>query len=57
MFRIVVKGNLTRTMAKDLMESFTAALEFLDAVDFSSLHGVTTKKMRHKDQRIVTNHC
>jgi glutamate decarboxylase len=57
MFRIVVKGNLTRTMAKDLMESFTAALEFLDAVDFSSLHGVTTKKMRHKDQRVVTNHC
>ena len=33
------------------------ALEFLDAVDFSSLHGVTTKNMRHKDQKIVTNHC
>jgi len=57
MFRIVVKGNLTRDMAVDLLESFNAALTFLDSVDFSSLHGVSTRDMRHKDQRIVTNHC
>jgi glutamate decarboxylase len=57
MFRIVVKGNLTRDMAEDLLESFNAALSFLDSVDFSALHGVSTKDMRHKDQRIVSNHC
>ena len=57
MFRIVVKGNLTRDMAVDLLESFEAALTFLDSVDFSGLHGVSTRDMRHKDQRIVSNHC
>lgn len=57
MFRIVVKGNLTRDMAEDLLESFEVAITFLDSVDFSGLHGVSTRDMRHKDQRIVSNHC
>lgn len=56
MFRIVVKSNLTRDMAAHLLESFDAAFEFLDAVDFSKSHGVDTAKLRHKDQRL-TKHC
>jgi len=57
MFRIVVKSNLTRDLAQHLLDSFGAAFEFLDAVDFSKLHGVETAKLRHKDQRTITNHC
>jgi hypothetical protein len=56
MFRIVVKSNLTRSLAEDLLESFESAFELLDAVDFSKLHGFETRSLRHKDQRI-TNHC
>ena len=56
MFRIVVKSNLTRSLADDLLESLEAAFEFLDAVDFSKLHGFDTRSLRHKAQRI-TNHC
>ena len=51
MFRIVVKNNLTRDMARDLLASFDAAFDFLDSVDFSSLHAPNTLKLRHKDQR------
>ncbi len=56
MFRIVVKSNLTRSLAEDLLESLKAAFELLDAVDFSKLHGFDTSTLRHKAQRI-TNHC
>ena len=49
MFRIVVKNNLTRDMAQDLLRAFEAAFEFLDSVDFSSLHSMNTAKLRHKD--------
>ena len=56
MFRIVVKSNLTRSLAEDLLESLEAAFEFLDAVDFSKLHGFDTSTLRHKAQKI-TNHC
>ena len=56
MFRIVVKSNLTRSLAKDLLESFEAAFDLLDAVDFSKLHDFDTSTLRHKAQRI-TNHC
>ena len=56
MFRIVVKSNLTRYLAEDLLESFKSAFELLDAVDFSQLHGFDTRSLRHKAQRI-TNHC
>ena len=57
MFRIVVKNNLTRDMAQHLLDSFGQASEFLDAVDFSKLHGVSSKDLRHKDQRTISNHC
>jgi len=57
MFRVVVKNNLTRDLAQHLLQSFAAAFEFLDSVDFSQLHGLDTVKMRHKDQRTLTNHC
>jgi glutamate decarboxylase len=57
MFRIVVKNNLTRDMARDLLGAFDAAFEFLDSVDFSSLHSLNTAKLRHKDQRVISRHC
>lgn len=56
MFRVVVKSNLTRSLAEDLLGSFKAAFELLDAVDFSQLHDFNTSSLRHKAQRI-TNHC
>lgn len=56
MFRIVVKNNLTRDLAEHLLESFQAAFEFLDGVDFSGIHAFDTHKIRHKDQRL-SNHC
>ena len=56
MFRIVVKSNLTRNVAKKLLESFKSAFEFIDPLDFSKLHGFKTENLRHQDQRI-TNHC
>ena len=57
MFRIVIKNNLTRDMAQDLLRAFEAAFEFLDSVDFSSLHSMNTAKLRHKDQRVISRHC
>ena len=57
MFRVVVKSNLTRDMAEHLLHSFEESFEFLDAVDFSQLHGFDSSQLRHKDQRTITNHC
>ena len=57
MFRIVVKNNLTRDMADNLLESFEKTFEFLDAVDFSGVHAFDSHQLRHKDQRKITNHC
>ncbi len=56
MFRIVVKSNLTRMLAEDLLKSFHAAFDLLDRVDFSRLHDFDSSALRHKAQRI-TNHC
>ena len=57
MFRIVVKSNLTRGMAKHLIESVRTALEFLDSIDASDLRDFDTGALRHKDQRTLTKHC
>lgn len=57
MFRIVVKNNLTRRMADHLLASFGETFQFLDAVDFSGLHGFDSRLLRHKDQRRLTRHC
>ena len=57
MFRIVVKNNLTRRMADHLIGSFGETFKFLDAVDFSGLHGFDSRRLRHKDQRRLTQHC
>jgi glutamate decarboxylase len=57
MFRIVVKNNLTRGMADHLLASFAETFRFLDAVDFSGLHGFDSLQLRHKDQRKLTAHC
>lgn len=57
MFRIVVKNNLTRDLANHLLASFVEAFALLDAVDFSGVHGADTSMLRHKDQRMITNHC
>ena len=47
MFRIVVKNNLTRRMADHLLASFGETFQFLDAVDFSGLHGFDSRLTRH----------
>ena len=57
MFRIVVKNNLTRRMADHLLSSIAETFKFLDAVDFSGLHGFDSRWLRHKDQRRLTQHC
>ena len=57
MFRIVVKNNLTRRMANHLLSSIAETFKFLDAVDFSGLHGFDSRQLRHKDQRRLTQHC
>ena len=56
MFRIVVKNNMTRSMADHLLASFVEALAFLDSVDFSGVHAIDTVQLRHKDQRRQSNH-
>ena len=56
MFRVVVKNNLTRTMAIHLLDSFNASLEFLDSVRFDA-HEFHTLQMRHLDQRRMSNPC
>ena len=57
MFRIVVKNNLTRDMAENLLASFKQAFEFLDAVDFSALHDFESKNLRPQDRSTVSRHC
>lgn len=57
MFRIVVKSNLTRSMASQLLESIRKSFDFLDSVDFSKLHDFDFSKLRHKNQRKLTKHC
>ena len=34
-----------------------AVFEFLDSVDFSSLHPLDTMKLRNKDQNVISRHC
>ena len=57
MFRVVVKSNLTRDMAKHLLASFSESFELLERLDFSGVHGLDSTRLRHKDQRVITNHC
>ena len=57
MFRIVVKSNLTRNMARHLVESIRIALEFLDLVGADDPLDFEMHHLRHKDQRRFTNHC
>lgn len=57
MFRIVVKNNLTRNMAIDLLEAINESFRFMDSIDFSKLHHFNFHQLRHKDRRIITNHC
>ena len=57
MFRIVVKTNLTRNMAENLLESFHATSRFLDSVNFADTEGFEMHHLRHKDQRRFSNHC
>ena len=57
MFRVVVKSNLTRDMADHLLSSFEEAFAFLDAVDFSGIHGFNTEQLRASDRRRLTDHC
>ncbi len=57
MFRIVIKNNLTRNMAVDILHAFEKSFEFMDSIDFSKAHGIDFVKMRHKDSRVITKHC
>ena len=40
-----------------LRNSFGAAFDFLDSVDYSAILHMDTMKLRHKDHRILTIHC
>lgn len=57
MFRIVIKNNLTRNMAMDLLSAIKESLAFMDSIDFSNLHDFNFHLLRHKDKRKITNHC
>ena len=57
MFRIVIKNNLTRNMAMDLLAAIKESLAFMDSIDFSNLHDFNFHLLRHKDKRKITNHC
>lgn len=57
MFRVVVKNNLTRSMAIDLLEAIEESFNFMDSIDFSKSHKFDFHQMRHKDRRKITNHC
>ena len=57
MFRIVLKSSLTRGMAEHLLESIVVTLEFLDSIAAKGPIGFDTRRLRHKDQRRLTNHC
>jgi glutamate decarboxylase len=57
MFRIVVKSNISGNMVHNLLDSFQESFEFLDSIDFDIAHGFSTKKLRHKDQGIISDHC
>jgi hypothetical protein len=57
MFRIVVKNNLTRDMAINLLDAFSESFKLMDSIDFSEIHNFKISKLRHKDQKIISNHC
>ena len=57
MFRIVVKTNLTRNMAENLLESFHTTAGFLDSINFSEKREFAMHHLRHNDQRRFSNHC
>lgn len=57
MFRIVVKNNLTRDMAINLLDAFCESFKLMDSIDFSEIHNFKISKLRHKDQKIISNHC
>lgn len=59
MFRVVVKSNLTRDMADNLVKSFKDALDVLEHIDASSEVNkqIDLLLLRHKEQRKISNHC
>ena len=57
MFRIVVKNNLTRSMAEHLLESIRVALDFLDSIAAKKSPEFDLHDLRHKDQRRFAGHC
>ena len=57
MFRIVVKSNLTRSMAEHLLESIRVAVNFLDSIAANKPPEFDLHHLRHKDQRRFAGHC
>ena len=57
MFRIVIKNNLTRNMAMDLLDAVNKSFEFMDSINFSKQDNFDFHQLRHKDKRLITNHC
>lgn len=53
MFRVVIKGHITKPMLLDLINAFNDSLEFLDSMP----KGSDTRKLRHIHRRVITNHC
>ena len=57
MFRIVVKSNLTRNMAQNLLESIRVSLQFLDSIAARKPPDFDLHHLRHMDQRRFAGHC
>ncbi|MBT4884970.1 MAG: glutamate decarboxylase [Legionellales bacterium] len=55
MFRIVVKGNITKVMVDNLIEAFEASFEFLDKIEFKDMFD--KRSLRKIHNKVVTNHC
>jgi len=54
MFRVVVKSNLTRAMARDLLQAFENAVEAMDELGagYQAMHRVATQTDRAKMRRV-----
>merc|ERR1719229_1645826 len=54
MFRVVVKSNLTRSMAHDLMQAFEYAVRDMDelGVGYEAIHRVILQQDQHKLQKV-----
>jgi len=55
MFRIVIKGNITKVLVQSLIEAIEESIKFLDRVEFKE--HFDKRQLRNINNRIVTSHC